>query len=237
MYLFLTLIGCFTFGYSYGASHKHTPTHHHTAKVKEQNYEMEVLSESPRIVLYRNFLSSAECDQMVKDATPHLQRSMVVNPVSTDSKVDEARTSEGMFFPGRGSNSLIADVEKRIAQLTNTPVEHGESIQVLHYGPGAEYKPHYDYFDPSTVGGAAAYNRGGQRVMTFIMYLHDTEEGGETIFPKANVAVKPIKGNAVLFYNCLPDGIEDNLTLHGGAPVGKGEKWIATKWIRKGVFH
>jgi prolyl 4-hydroxylase len=32
----------------------------------------------------------------------------------------------------------------------NWPVENGEGIQVLHYRPGAEYKPHYDYFDPTS---------------------------------------------------------------------------------------
>jgi prolyl 4-hydroxylase len=25
-------------------------------------------------------------------------------------------------------------------------------------------------------------------------------------------------------------------TLHGGAPVLAGEKWVATKWLRQGVF-
>jgi prolyl 4-hydroxylase len=66
---------------------------------------------------------------------------------------------------------------------------------------------------------------------TLIMYLNSTEKGGETIFPDANVAITPKKGNAVLFYNCLPCGKEDPLTLHGGSPVVQGEKWIATKWI------
>jgi prolyl 4-hydroxylase len=26
-------------------------------------------------------------------------------------------------------------------------------------------------------------------------------------------------------------------TLHGGAPVGAGEKWVATKWLRAGRFE
>ncbi len=26
------------------------------------------------------------------------------------------------------------------------------------------------------------------------------------------------------------------LSLHGGAPVIEGEKWVATKWLRQGVF-
>lgn len=202
----------------------------------ENKYDIEVLSMSPRVVVFHNFLSSDECEHLIKQATPHLKRSMVVNPNAEGSKIDEARTSEGMFFPSRGCDPVVANIEERIANLTMMPIENGESIQVLHYLPGAEYKPHYDYFDPQTVGGAACFNRGGQRLATFIMYLHDTEEGGETIFPKAKVSVKPIKGNAVLFYNCLPSGKEDNLTLHGGSPVVKGEKWIATKWIRAGEF-
>jgi prolyl 4-hydroxylase len=26
-------------------------------------------------------------------------------------------------------------------------------------------------------------------------------------------------------------------TLHGGAPVVAGEKWVATKWMREGRFE
>lgn len=213
------------------------PIETHDTVSNKNTYEMEVLSVSPRIVLVRNFLSEAECDHLIKESKPYLKRSLVVNPLAEGSKLDDARTSSGMFFPGRGSDKTIATIEARIAKLTMIPVENGESIQVLHYLPGAEYKPHYDFFDPNTVGGAACFNRGGQRLASFIMYLHDTEEGGETIFPKANIAVKPVKGSAVLFYNCLSNGKEDNLTLHGGAPVIKGEKWIATKWMRAAEFR
>lgn len=203
---------------------------------REARYDMEVLSWTPRIVLFHNFLSNEECDHMIQQAKPHLKRSTVVDPLGERSKIDDARTSEGMFFSGRKPDPIIATIEERISYLTLMPIENGESIQVLHYLPGAEYKPHFDFFDPNTVGGLACFNRGGQRVATFIMYLHDTEEGGETIFPKVGVSVKPQKGNAVLFYNCLPNGKEDQLTLHGGAPVISGEKWIATKWYRMAEF-
>jgi prolyl 4-hydroxylase len=69
------------------------------------------------------------------------------------------------------------------------------------------------------------------------MYLSNTEEGGETIFPYAEVQATPIKGNAVLFYSCTPDGQEDPMSMHGSAPVLSGEKWAAIKWIRQGVFR
>ena len=39
-----------------------------------------------------------------------------------------------------------------MAALLAWPVENGEGLQVLRYGVGAEYKPHYDYFDPVHTG-------------------------------------------------------------------------------------
>jgi prolyl 4-hydroxylase len=204
---------------------------------QKEPQRVEVLSWSPRIFLIHNFLSEAECDHLIEQSKPQLKRSTVVNDEAVDSgKVHFARTSKGMFFPPVTTDPVIREIEDRIALFTMIPRENGEAIQVLHYEVGGEYLPHHDYFDKTTVGGSASYNRGGQRVASFIMYLHNTEDGGETIFPRASIKVTPKKGNAVLFYDCTLDGKEDPLSLHGGAPVTKGEKWIATKWMRVGTF-
>jgi prolyl 4-hydroxylase len=197
--------------------------------------KVRVLSNSPRIYLIEGFLSPAECDHLIVKARPELKRSTVVS-ASSEGEVHEARTSKGMFFQ-RGADKVIAKIERRIAKLTRIPIINGEGLQILSYGLGEEYRPHFDYFDYYAPGGAACFNRGGQRVATMIMYLANTEEGGETIFPIVNLKVRPVKGNAVLFYNCNPEGREDPLTLHGGAPVIRGEKWIATKWLRYGEFR
>lgn len=197
----------------------------------------EVLSENPRVLLIPNFLTEAECDHLIAEARPHLKRSKVVNETAGGEKLDDARSSKGMFFPSFTTDSTVKWIESRIAQFTQIPKENGEAIQVLQYPVGAEYRPHYDYFDRNTPGGAACLARGGQRVATLIMYLNTAEAGGETIFPKLNLKVVPKKGYAVLFYNCRPDGKEDPMTLHGGAPVIQGEKWIATKWLHETVFN
>lgn len=196
---------------------------------------MQTICDSPRVYYFTHFLTPAECDHIIEKARPQLKRSTVLD--SGAGAIDYRRTSEGVFFPSNPSDRVLKAIEKRIANLTKYPVENGEGLQVLHYQKGGEYRPHYDYFSASQAGGSAALIRGGQRVMTLIMYLNDPERGGETIFPLANASVNPRKGCAVLFYNVTPDGADDPRSLHGGAPVLEGEKWIMTKWIRERPFH
>ena len=188
---------------------------------------------NPRVVVFGGLLSDEECDAMVADAAPRLSRSETVVVDTGGNEVNPARTSQGMFF-GRGETPVCQRVEARIAALLNWPVVNGEGLQVLHYRPGAEYKPHHDYFDPAQPGMAAVLQRGGQRMATLVMYLNTPQQGGGTTFPDVSLEVAPIKGNAVFFSYDRPHSI--TRTLHGGAPVIAGDKWVATKWLREGEF-
>lgn len=187
----------------------------------------------PRVVVFGSFLSEQECEEMKRLADLRLARSETVVNETGGSEVNEARTSDGMFFE-RGEHEVCARIEKRIEALLRWPVSHGEGLQVLRYRPGAEYKPHYDYFDPAQPGAKTILARGGQRVGTLVMYLNSPEKGGSTTFPDVGLEVAPVRGNAVFFSYDRPDPA--TRTLHGGAPVVEGEKWVATKWLREGVF-
>jgi len=199
-------------------------------------HEVQVLLtlKQPRVVLFGNFLSDAECDALVAAASGRLARSETVAIQNDASEVNTARTSDGMFFE-RAENDICARIEARIAALLNWPVENGEGLQVLRYRPGAEYLPHFDYFDPHHASTPAILKRGGQRVGTLVMYLNTPKRGGGTIFPDAKLEVAPVKGHAVFFSYDRPH--PDTLTLHGGSPVLEGEKWVATKWMRQGRFE
>jgi prolyl 4-hydroxylase len=187
----------------------------------------------PRVIVFGDLLSHDDCDAIVAAAKPRLARSETVQMDTGGSEVHAARTSRGMFFE-RGENEVCKRVEARIAKLLSWPVINGEGLQVLHYLPGAEYQPHHDYFDPSKSGTAAITARGGQRVGTLIMYLNSPQKGGGTTFPDVGLEVGPVKGNAVFFSYDRPH--PSTKTLHGGAPVIAGEKWVATKWLREGEF-
>ncbi|RWR92379.1 putative prolyl 4-hydroxylase 3 isoform X2 [Cinnamomum micranthum f. kanehirae] len=204
----------------------------------------EVLSWEPRAFIYHNFLSKDECEYLIELAKPHMHKSTVVDSQTGQSKDSRVRTSSGMFLR-RGQDKIIRNIEKRIADFTFIPVEHGEGLQILHYEVGQRYEPHYDYF-------LDQFNtkNGGQRIATVLMYLSDVEEGGETVFPSANanyssvpwwnelsecakkgLSVKPKMGDALLFWSMRPDASLDPSSLHGGCPVIKGNKWSSTKWM------
>jgi prolyl 4-hydroxylase len=187
----------------------------------------------PKLVVFGGLLSDEECDGLIDAARPRLARSLTVENATGGEAVNADRTSNGMFFR-RAESELVTRIEQRIARLLNWPVENGEGLQILHYHPGAEYKPHYDYFDPAAPGAASILKRGGQRVGTLVMYLNNPERGGGPTFPDVGLEVAPQRGNAVFFAYDRPH--PSGLTLHGGAPVIAGEKWVATKWLRVGEF-
>ncbi len=191
-----------------------------------------VLQDPPLLVL-EGLLSREECQALIATAAPRMSRSLTVDVKTGGEETNQARTSEGMFFE-RGESELISRIEARIGALLGWPVQNGEGLQVLRYGPGAEYLPHYDYFDPAEPGTASILQRGGQRVATLVMYLNEPEAGGATVFPDVALAVVPKCGNAVFFSYSQPHPV--SRTLHGGAPVISGDKWIATKWLREREF-
>ncbi|KAL6222228.1 hypothetical protein ACLB2K_005620 [Fragaria x ananassa] len=206
---------------------------------------VEVISWEPRAFVYHNFLTQQECDYLIDLAKPHMEKSTVVDSETGKSEDSRVRTSSGTFLR-RGRDKVIRNIERKIANFTFLPVEHGEGLQVLHYEVGQKYEPHFDYFQDE-------YNtrNGGQRMATVLMYLSDVEEGGETVFPNAKgnissvpwwdelsecgkkgLSVKPKMGDALLFWSMNPDATLDPSSLHGGCPVIRGNKWSSTKWIR-----
>lgn len=187
----------------------------------------------PKVVVFGNLLTEDECEALIELAQPKLARSLTVDNQTGGDEVNSARTSDGMFF-NRGENAMCERIEQRLADLLRWPYENGEGLQVLRYRHGAQYVPHYDYFDPMQPGTPRILQRGGQRVGTVVMYLRTPERGGATIFPDIGLEVAPIRGSAVFFSYDRPH--PDTKTLHGGMPVTLGEKYVATKWMRERVF-
>jgi prolyl 4-hydroxylase len=190
---------------------------------------------APVVAVLDDILSPEECDELVRLSKSKLKRSTIVDPQTGAEEVINDRSSFGTFFNANESE-FITRLDRRIAEVMHWPLENGEGLQILNYKMGGEYKPHFDYFPVADPGSQVHLKNGGQRVSTMVIYLNDVDEGGETIFPELGMAISPKKGAAVYFEYCNSHSQTDPLTLHGGNPVIKGEKWIATKWMRQGRF-
>ncbi|MCU7374359.1 2OG-Fe(II) oxygenase [Paucibacter sp. O1-1] len=188
--------------------------------------------DAPQIALFESLLSEAECAAMIALAETRLARSTVVDEQLGEARAHEHRTSAGAWFQ-RGETPLVATIEARLAALLRWPVDHGEGLQVLRYGPGGEYRAHHDFFNPAHAGSQRHLQQGGQRVGTCILYLGEVEAGGGTRFPQLGFEVRPSRGAALYFADVDARGVEDPVTLHAGVPVLAGVKYIATKWLRE----
>jgi len=204
----------------------------------------QVLSWRPRALLYPNFASKKQCEAIIKLARSRLEPSaLALRKGETRDSTKDIRTSSGTFLRATDDHSRsLEEVEERMARATMIPRANGEAFNILRYELGQKYNCHYDVFDPAEYGPQKS-----QRMASFLLYLSDVEEGGETMFPFENyqnmdigydykacigLKVKPRQGDALLFYSMLPNGTFDKTALHGSCPVIQGEKWVATKWIR-----
>jgi prolyl 4-hydroxylase len=193
--------------------------------------EVRLSVDAPLVRVLDGILTGAECDELIELARPRLQRALTVDS-DGGQQVDQRRTSEGMFF-GLNEVPLVGRIEQRLAELLGVPVDHGEGLQILHYLPGQAYEPHYDWFDPDQPGFAAITASGGQRIASVVMYLNTPTLGGGTAFPEIALTVTARRGSAVYF--AYEGG--DRSSLHAGLPVQRGEKWIATKWLRERPYR
>ncbi|CAL9090271.1 unnamed protein product [Musa textilis] len=204
----------------------------------------QVLSWKPRALYFPNFATAEQCQTVVQKAKSKLRPStLALRKGETEENTKGIRTSSGTFISAsEDSSGVLGQIEEKIARATMIPREQGEAFNILRYEIGQRYASHYDAFNPSEYGPQKS-----QRVASFLLYLSDVEEGGETMFPYENgsnmdiaydyekcigLKVKPRKGDGLLFYSLFTNGTIDPTSLHGSCPVIKGEKWVATKWIR-----
>ncbi|KFO24029.1 Prolyl 4-hydroxylase subunit alpha-3 [Fukomys damarensis] len=159
-----------------------------------------------------------------------LQRSVVASgekQLQVDYRISKSAWLKDTIDP------VLVTLDHRIAALTGLDVQppHAEYLQVVNYGIGGHYEPHFDH---ATSPSSPLYRmKSGNRVATFMIYLSSVEAGGATAFIYANFSVPVVKNAALFWWNLHRSGEGDGDTLHAGCPVLVGDKWVANKWIHE----
>lgn len=192
---------------------------------------MAILCADPEIRLYDDFLSQPECDKLIHLAKTHATPSTVVNRQNGVREENVARKSKTAFF--ERTSPLIEDVSKRLHEWFTIPEEHFENFQLTYYETGGFYKAHYDYFRPNDPGSLPHLELGGQRLLTFLVYLNKPKGGGYTSFPNLGLAALPNRGRLLVFENVDKDRNPHPNSVHQADIVSEGEKFILTTWVRE----
>ncbi|KAM6987961.1 prolyl 4-hydroxylase subunit alpha-3 isoform 2-T2 [Tautogolabrus adspersus] len=195
-----------------------------------QPVRREVLSLQPYVVLYHDFITHTEAEDIKGLAQQGLRRSVVAS--GEKQATAEYRISKSAWLKGT-AQSTVGKLDQRISMVTGLNVKHpyGEYLQVVNYGIGGHYEPHFDH---ATSPSSPVYKlKTGNRLATFMVYLSSVEAGGSTAFIYANFSVPVVERAAVFWWNLHRNGEGDEDTLHAGCPVLIGDKWVANKWIHE----
>ena len=193
---------------------------------------LRVVSESPRIRVFERFATPAECDWLVECGRHQLRRALVYRKDAEGHQASDSRTNSEADFTYSNASVLLALLRDRIAAAAGISTDQFEVAKLLHYEPGQQFKPHGDFQDASTPALAREIERRGQRIATFLIYLNEDYEGGETDFPRISFRYRGSRGDALLFFNVDAAGRPDLNTIHAGRPTTRGEKWLFSQWIR-----
>ncbi|XP_014896614.1 prolyl 4-hydroxylase subunit alpha-3 isoform X1 [Poecilia latipinna] len=205
-------------------------TNNHSPALLLQPVRREVLSLQPHVELYHDFITDAEADDIKRLAQPGLKRSVVA--AGEKQETADYRISKSAWLKGSES-STVGRLDQRISVVTGLNVMHpyAEFLQVVNYGIGGHYEPHFDHATSPT--SPVFKLRTGNRMATFMIYLSSVEAGGSTAFIYANFSAPVVEKAAIFWWNLRRNGQGDEDTLHAGCPVLIGDKWVANKWIHE----
>ncbi|VVC95605.1 unnamed protein product [Leptidea sinapis] len=128
------------------------------------------------------------------------------------------------------ASPTVAQVSRRVSAFTNFDMSSAEPLQVVNYGIGGHYTPHYDYYRPNE---ESITDEDGDRIATVLFYMSDVAQGGATVFLDIGVSVFPVKGAALVWMNLHRSGEGDLATRHAACPVLLGSKWAGNKWLHE----
>lgn len=193
------------------------------------------ICDSPRIWTAEKFASSDECDWLIDRARDKMSPAQMYDRRTQTKNFVGIRNNSDYFFDIVESHLLLVLLRIRISLLVDLPVPHFEPPQMLHYGPGQELRAHFDNLRDGSKGYGKQDSYKGDRVVTFLCYLNDGYDGGETEFMRANLKFKGKKGDGIFFAN-MRNGELDKMSLHSGTPIIAGEKWLLSQWIHDRPF-
>ena len=214
--------------------------HHNNPYLRLGPFKLEALHLNPEIAIIHEFASSEEIKK-IKDLARGRMKCTPYFIKGTENESSKERTSKIMYM----NEHVVSDamtLSRKIEKATKFNLYNekfaSENYQIMNYGIGGTISPHVDsesVFKEELPDGSLTTENllfGGPRFVTFMIFLSSVEAGGHTVFPQAEISVKPVEGSALYWFNMDAQNNLDSRIRHLGCPVLFGNKWIANKWVK-----
>ncbi|HZF28487.1 MAG TPA: 2OG-Fe(II) oxygenase [Gammaproteobacteria bacterium] len=188
--------------------------------------------ESPLVRSFPELVTGAVCDWLRGRALGRLRRALIYDPGEGGNVADHMRTNSLAGFDLADVDLVQVALQHRMAAACGVPVQNTEGPTILRYSPGEQITNHFDFVNPRLHGYEQHVEQRGERIITFLVYLNDDYEGGETDFPRVGVRHRGHRREGLFFTNALPSGKPDYRMVHAGLPPLSGEKWIVSQFFR-----
>lgn len=184
----------------------------------------------PLVCVFDDFISTREIRRLKAAAEDRLEPARVME---NSGSINRNGRTGSVCWIRKDHDDVISALADRVSDLVGIALTQAEPFQLVHYGPAQSYAPHYDGWDAETEAGRRCLVRGGQRLVTCLLYLNDAAGSG-TLFPRIGKTVEARRGRLLVFHNCVAGGtVLHPHSLHGGLPVRAGEKWVCNLWFRE----
>lgn len=191
-----------------------------------------LMSHTPKIAVFRDLIPLAACQWLIELGQRSPSPALVYDPSTGVARADSLRSNSMTSLAIHQRDLVVLLVQARIAASAAQPRWALEAPNLLSYEVGQEFGLHFDFLDAAVPAMRSEMDAIGQRIATFLVYLNDDYQGGETHFPDAGIRFKGRAGDGLLFYNIGPDGAPDIHSRHAGLPPVRGRKWLLSQWIR-----
>ena len=175
-------------------------------------------------------ISHEVCDGLLEYYNDHLEMPHYVGSGVTAGGLDKTKKDSHDIHVRRSQAKIdprISAYLKSLKQVSDLYVERypfvkdvawclAEDFNIQWYRPGGGY--HVQHCEQ----GPASFDTLG-RVMVWMTYLNDVEEGGETVWPDLDVKIKPKKGSTLIWPAYWTHS-------HHGIVAPNEDKYIITGW-------
>ncbi len=126
--------------------------------------------------------------------------------------------------------AALQALQWRLCKLVGVDPDYAETPACQFFGVGQGLAARCDAFGPQDLDHQGA--RMGQRTHSLVVYLKQSDEGGETLFEPAGLRLTPQRGTALVWCNLLADGSVNPHSQREEKAVLQGGKTLLTFHLR-----